>query len=111
VSGEMGILADHVPTIAELSPGVVTVQPKADGGESLKWFVSGGYCIVNPDSTASISAVEAVSLADLDPVLCKKGLEDSKAALARGNTDREKAEAQISVDVYQAMAHALGIQA
>ena len=61
--GDLGILAGHVPVVLELKPSVLTLL---NGAESLKYFVSGGFAIVNPDSSLNINAVEAVTLDELD---------------------------------------------
>jgi len=37
VSGDMGILANHVPSIEALKPGVIEVI-ESGGSESKKWF-------------------------------------------------------------------------
>ncbi len=58
----MGILAGHVPIVVELKPSVLTLI----GAETEKYFVSGGFAIVNPDSSLNINAVEAVKLDELD---------------------------------------------
>ena len=59
----MGILAKHVPAILELRPGVIELLGLSNTD---KFFISGGFAVVNPDSTLNINAVEAVPLADLD---------------------------------------------
>lgn len=47
-SGSFGILPNHVPALAVLSPGVVTVFEEA--GDAKKFFVSSGTVTVNDDS-------------------------------------------------------------
>eukprot|EP00967_Tisochrysis_lutea_P090240 scaffold128971_cov31-Tisochrysis_lutea.AAC.3 len=42
VDGIFGVMPNHVPTIAELKPGVVSIQETA-GGPLTKYFVSGGF--------------------------------------------------------------------
>src|SRR6056297_1127604 len=42
VDGIFGVMPNHVPTIAELKPGVVSIQ-EAAGGPLTKYFVSGGF--------------------------------------------------------------------
>ena len=64
LSGAFGILPNHVPTMAALSPGVVAVY-ESDGGIN-KYFVSSGTVTVNADSTVQLLAEEACLLADLD---------------------------------------------
>ncbi|KAJ3301823.1 delta subunit of the central stalk of mitochondrial F1F0 ATP synthase, atp16 [Kappamyces sp. JEL0829] len=61
--GDMGILAGHVPVVLELKPSVLTL---IGATETTKYFVSGGFAIVNPDSSLNINAVEAVPLDELD---------------------------------------------
>jgi F-type H+-transporting ATPase subunit delta len=75
----MGILANHVPSIEPLRPGVVEVIEAAG---SKKWFgeqqlllrlrlltgyssaVSGGFATVHPNNRLTINAVEAAPLED-----------------------------------------------
>lgn len=47
-SGSFGILPSHVPALAVLAPGVVTVYE--DSGENKKFFVSSGSITINDDS-------------------------------------------------------------
>jgi F-type H+-transporting ATPase subunit delta len=61
-AGDVGILANHVPTVLQLKPGFCTLI--AD--QTQKYFVSGGFAVVNPDSTLNINAVEAYTLDDID---------------------------------------------
>ena len=62
-SGAFGILPNHVPALAVLSPGVVTVYE--DEGATKKFFVSSGSITVNEDSSVQILAEEAHALEDL----------------------------------------------
>lgn len=48
-SGSFGILPAHVPTLAVLKPGVVTVFE--NDGSTKKFFVSSGTVTINEDST------------------------------------------------------------
>merc|ERR1712198_452251 len=56
-SGSFGILPAHVPSLAVLKPGVVTVYE--DDGASKKFFVSSGSVTINDDSSVQILAEEA----------------------------------------------------
>ncbi|RCH79104.1 delta subunit of the central stalk of mitochondrial F1F0 ATP synthase, atp16, partial [Rhizopus stolonifer] len=62
-SGDMGILANHVPTIEQLNPGVVEIIESSE--VTKKFFVSGGFATINPDSSLNINAVEASPLEEL----------------------------------------------
>ncbi|KAH9248692.1 ATP synthase F1, epsilon subunit [Batrachochytrium salamandrivorans] len=97
--GDMGILASHVPTIAQLKPGVIEVF----GNEkTIKYFVSGGFAVVNPDSSLNINAVEAVSVTDLDFEAAKRSVEDATKRLSSG-TEEERVEAKIQLEVFEAV--------
>ncbi|KAL0473172.1 F1 complex, delta/epsilon subunit of ATPase, partial [Neurospora intermedia] len=55
VSGEMGVLANHVPSIEQLKPGLVEVIEES--GSNKQYFLSGGFAVVQPGSKLSINAV------------------------------------------------------
>ena len=46
--GEYGVTRDHVPTVAQLKPGVVQVM--FDDGVAEKYFCSGGFALTHPNS-------------------------------------------------------------
>lgn len=102
-SGQIGVLANHVPTVEQLAPGVVEVFEQ---GSSKKYFVSGGFATVQPDSTLSITSVEAFPLE-------KFSQENVRSLLAEANkntssTDEKvAAEAAIQVEVLEALQAAL----
>lgn len=56
LSGDFGIMAQHVPTLSALKPGVVTVYGEDAAN---KYFVSSGTVTVNSDSSVQILAEEA----------------------------------------------------
>jgi len=87
----MGILANHVPSIEPLRPGVVEVIEA--GNSSKKWFggdifihqlsmmlsdfyiVSGGFATVHPNNKLTINVVEAAPLEHFSlEVSCQKGI-------------------------------------
>ncbi|KAK4054614.1 delta subunit of the central stalk of mitochondrial F1F0 ATP synthase, atp16 [Microbotryomycetes sp. JL221] len=103
-SGDMGILANHVPSIESLKPGVLEV---IEGSETKKWFVSGGFANVHPNNLLTVNAVEAYPLDSFSPEAIRSGLAEAQR-VASGNGDAtEKAEAQIEVEVYEALQAAL----
>lgn len=51
-SGAFGILPKHVPTLAVLKPGVVTVYE--EDGSNKKIFVSSGTVTINEDSSVQV---------------------------------------------------------
>lgn len=46
--GEYGVTVDHVPTVAQLKPGVLQILH--DDGETEKYFCSGGFALTHPNS-------------------------------------------------------------
>ena len=104
LSGNFGILPSHVPTIAVLKPGVVTVY---NAGATEKYFVSSGTITVNKDSSAQILAEEAAPLADLDAQAARQGLEASQTLLSTASSEQDKAKAIISIEFHEALLKAL----
>lgn len=72
VEGYFGVKANHVPTIAQLKPGVVELH---DGAEVSKYFVSGGFAFVHPNATADICVLEAATLDQFDSTAVKSALQ------------------------------------
>lgn len=92
-SGSLGILANHVPILAVIKPGVVTVFE--EDGNTRKIFVAAGTVTMNEDSSLLVLASEAVDVEDLDVSEAQKNL----TAASGQNT----AEAQIQAEVNQAI--------
>ncbi|XP_014242469.1 ATP synthase subunit delta, mitochondrial [Cimex lectularius] len=103
-SGSFGILPNHVPTLAVLRPGVVTVFEQ--DGNSKKVFVSSGTVTINEDSSVQVLAEEAHPLEDFDLSAAKEQLNKAQADLSRASSELEKAEALIAVEVAEALVQA-----
>nr|CAG4648404.1 EOG090X0JDB [Moina brachiata]SVE93385.1 EOG090X0JDB [Moina brachiata] len=103
-SGSFGILPAHVPTLAVLRPGVVTVFEN-DGAQK-KFFVSSGTVTINEDSSVQLLAEEAVPVDTLDVSAARELLSQAQSQLAGATTDVAKAEAQISIEVSEALVKA-----
>ncbi|GAA5962921.1 hypothetical protein JCM8115_007042 [Rhodotorula mucilaginosa] len=104
-SGDLGVLANHVPSVEALKPGVLEVLEGA--GESKKWFVSGGFANVHPNNSLTVNAVEAYPLDAFSPEAIRSGLAEAQRVAGGSGTEEEKAEAQIEVQVYEALQAAL----
>ncbi|GMM58038.1 F1F0 ATP synthase subunit delta [Maudiozyma humilis] len=102
-SGKMGILASHVPTIEQLAPGVVEVfEGATPSAAPKKYFISGGFATVQPDSVLSITAAEAFPLDSFSQENVRSLLQQAKAKL--GDADETvAAEAAITVEVLEAL--------
>merc|ERR1711894_776856 len=104
-SGSFGILPDHVPSLAVLKPGVITVTEGE--GATKKFFASSGSITINDDSSVQILAEECVKIEDLDENAIRDGLTKATQEMSSASSDVAKAEAQIQVECYEALQKAL----
>ncbi|KAG0051766.1 delta subunit of the central stalk of mitochondrial F1F0 ATP synthase, atp16 [Gryganskiella cystojenkinii] len=104
VSGDMGILASHVASIEQLRPGVVEIIENAG---SKKFFVSGGFATMNPDSSLNINAVEAFPVDEFSPEAIRHNLAEAQRVATSGATEEDKLAAKIEVEVLEALQSAL----
>jgi len=105
LAGSFGIIANHVPTLAVLKPGVVSILE--DDGATKRFFVSSGSVTVNADSSVQILAEEAVPVEHLDAALVREGASKAAQELSAAATDVARAEAQIAVECYEALSKAV----
>jgi F-type H+-transporting ATPase subunit delta len=104
-SGNFGILANHVPLLAVLKPGVVTVHE--DDGKSKKYFVSSGSVAINQDSSVQILAEEVFSIEKFDVNAAQEQLKAAQSSLGQAKNEKEKAEAQIQIECAEAIIKAV----
>ncbi|TFY78971.1 hypothetical protein EWM64_g5043 [Hericium alpestre] len=104
-TGDMGILANHVPSIEPLRPGVVEVIESSNA--SKKWFVSGGFATVHPNNKLTINAIEAAPLEEFSSDAVRANLQEAQRVLSGSGSEQDKAEARIEADVYEALQYAL----
>lgn len=101
-AGDLGILADHVPTIQQLRPGLVEVIEST--GSSKQFFVSGGFATVSEGSNLAINVVEAFAPEDFSPEAVKTLLAEAQKNV--GSSDPVvAAEASIEVEVLESLSH------
>ncbi|GJJ06388.1 hypothetical protein Clacol_000579 [Clathrus columnatus] len=105
-TGDMGILANHVPSVEALRPGLVEVIEA--GNAVKKWFISSGFATVHPNNKLTINAVEAAELDAFSPETIRSNLAEAQRVVAGNGTEEDKMEARIEVDVYEALQHAIG---
>ncbi|KAI5301194.1 delta subunit of the central stalk of mitochondrial F1F0 ATP synthase, atp16 [Ascosphaera atra] len=102
-TGVMGVLANHVPSIEQLQPGVVDIIE--ENGGTKQFFLSGGFAVVQPDSQLHINAPEGFALEDFSPEAVKNQItEVSKAA---GGSGVEAEEAKIELEVLETIQAAI----
>ncbi|KAK0621364.1 ATP synthase delta chain mitochondrial precursor [Bombardia bombarda] len=100
-SGEMGVLANHVPTIEQLKPGLVEVIE--ENGASKQFFLSGGFAVVQPNSNMSINAPEGYTLEDFSPEAVKAQIAEATKVVNGGGSELDIAEAKIELEVLESL--------
>ncbi|KAL5364752.1 ATP synthase [Aspergillus floccosus] len=100
-SGEMGVLANHVPSIEQLKPGLVEIVE--EGGATQKFFLSGGFAVVQPDSQLSINAVEGYPLEDFSADAVKSQIAEAQKIASGSGSEQDIAEAKIELEVLESL--------
>ncbi|EGT54946.1 hypothetical protein CAEBREN_23479 [Caenorhabditis brenneri] len=90
-AGMVGVLANHVPTIGVLKPGVVSVTTTE--GSVQRLFVSSGTLSVNIDGSCQVLAEEVLKVEDIDESAARAELESAQRASGEGS-EVARAEAQ-----------------
>ncbi|PHH72414.1 hypothetical protein CDD80_4557 [Ophiocordyceps camponoti-rufipedis] len=101
-SGDMGVLANHVPAIEQLKPGVVEVIE--EGGSAKKFFLSGGFATVQPGSSMSINAAEGYPLEDFSADAIRSQMAESQKIANGSGSEQDIAEAKIELEVLETLA-------
>ncbi|KAF8545428.1 F1 complex, delta/epsilon subunit of ATPase [Trichophaea hybrida] len=105
-SGDMGVLANHVPSVEQLRPGVIEIIEE-NAQASKQFFVSGGFAVVQPNSQLSINAVEAFALDEFSIEAVRSQLAESQKVANGNGSEADIAEAKIEVEVLETLQAAL----
>ncbi|KAH6653858.1 ATP synthase delta chain [Truncatella angustata] len=100
-SGEMGVLANHVPAIEQLKPGLIEVIE--DGGSSKQFFLSGGFAVVQPNSVMSINAIEGYSIEDFSAEAVRSQISEAQKIANGSGSEQDIAEAKIELEVLESL--------
>ncbi|KAK9382565.1 ATP synthase subunit delta [Kockiozyma suomiensis] len=100
VTGDLGVLASHVPTIEQLRPGVIDIVE--DGGATKQFFISGGFATVQPGSLLSINAIEAYPVEDFSAEAIRTQLAEAQKNSTSGS-EIDQVEAKIELEVLEAL--------
>ncbi|KAL1889811.1 delta subunit of the central stalk of mitochondrial F1F0 ATP synthase, atp16 [Sporothrix stenoceras] len=100
-SGEMGVLANHVPSIEQLKPGLIEVIEESGGTK--QFFLSGGFAIVQPNSVLSINAVEGYPVEDFSAEAVKTQLAEAQKIANGAGSEQDIAEAKIEIEVLESI--------
>ena len=101
----MGVLANHVPSIEQLKPGLVEIIEEA--GASKQFFLSGGFATVQPGSKLSINAVEGYALEDFSAEAVKNQIAEAQKIAGGNGSEQDIAEAKIELEVLETLQAAL----
>ncbi|KAL5427836.1 hypothetical protein PMIN04_001045 [Paraphaeosphaeria minitans] len=104
-TGEMGVLANHVPSIEQLKPGLVEIIEESGG--SKQFFLSGGFATVQPDSQLSINAVEGYALEDFSAEAVRNQIAEAQKIAGGNGSEQDIAEAKIELEVLESLQAAL----
>lgn len=105
-TGEMGILANHVPSIEQLKPGVIEVIEESSAA-SKQFFLSGGFAVVQPGSVLSINAVEGYPLEDFSAEAVRSQIAEAQKIASGSGSEQDIAEAKIELEVLESLQAAL----
>ena len=100
-SGEMGVLANHVPSIEQLKPGIVEVVEES--GATKQFFLAGGFAVVQPNSILSINAVEGYPIEDFSSEAIKAQIAEAQKVVNGNGSEQDIAEARIELDVLETL--------
>lgn len=100
INGDLGILANHIPIVEQLRPGLLEIISK--GGQTEQYFVSGGIAAVQPGNKLTISAIEAFKPEQFDPEAVKSLIADAQKRAASSD-EVVAAEANIELEVLEAL--------
>jgi len=100
-SGDMGVLANHVPSIEQLRPGIVEIIEESGGIK--QFFLSGGFAVVQPDSQLSINAVEGFPLEDFSPDAVRAQITEAQKIVSGSGSEQDIAEAKIELEVLESL--------
>ncbi len=92
--GNMGILANHAPLVAELAIGEMKITAN---GQTESFFVAGGFLEISKDKTL-VLADEAMNVNEIDAEKARKEVELVKQKLAKLKEDRDIAVTQRALE-------------
>ncbi|KAF2021677.1 epsilon subunit of F1F0-ATP synthase N-terminal domain-containing protein [Aaosphaeria arxii CBS 175.79] len=104
-TGDMGVLANHVPSIEQLKPGLIEIIEESGG--SKQFFLSGGFAVVQPNSHLSINAVEGFPLEDFSADAVRNQIAEAQKIASGNGSEQDVAEAKIELEVLETLQAAL----
>ncbi|KAI9707456.1 MAG: delta subunit of the central stalk of mitochondrial F1F0 ATP synthase, atp16 [Candelina mexicana] len=113
----MGVLANHVPSIEQLKPGLVEIIEESGGSKQFfsevivdslfNSAVSGGFAIVQPNSQLSINAVEGFPLDEFSGEAVRSQIAEAQKIAGGSGSEQDIAEAKIELEVLESLQAAM----
>jgi F-type H+-transporting ATPase subunit delta len=100
--GDFGVSDGLAPVLSQLRPGVVSVQEENTAALK-KWFITGGFAVMQEDNVCAVTVPEAIPLEHIDNGLVSSLLAAQQATASSAADPVAKAEAEIAVEIYEAM--------
>ncbi|OBR14390.1 ATP synthase subunit delta [Colletotrichum higginsianum IMI 349063] len=100
-SGDMGVLANHVPSIEQLKSGLVEVIEES--GPNKQFFLSGGFAVVQPNSVLSINATEGYPIEDFSAETVKSLIAEAQKVASGSGSEQDVAEAKVELEVLESL--------
>ncbi len=99
--GDLGILANHAPLVAELAMGQLEIENQGKTKRD-SYFVSGGFLEIS-NNEATIIADEIISIADIDIEIEEQEITRLKNLIAKGEgnstlLEQKLKEAQMKIE-------------
>ena len=98
--GRFGLQANHVPIMAQLKAGLIDIKIK---DKTQLYFTGPGFITMHPSSRCEISVTEGFPVEWLDKQQAQQGLDEAKRDLAAAKDEKEKVEATIRVETFEAI--------
>ena len=94
VNGDIGIMADHMPLVTELSYGEMIV--KQEKGSEMRYYIDGGFMEVNKERVLILGdEIIESSQIDIERAQREKEIEESKLYKIKEEEDIAKANKKI----------------
>ena len=94
VNGDIGIMADHIPLVTELSYGEMIV--KQEKGEEVRYYIDGGFMEVNKERVLILGdEIIESSQIDIERAQREKEVEESKLSKLKEEEDIARANKKI----------------
>ena len=105
-TGALGVRPGHEYKIAKLVPGVLAIQ-QTESSAPESYFTSGGFAQINSDGQVDVNTVECVRLSDVESTYVDTELSKANEASRSAKSEKEKALADVSVGILEALQTAL----